>query len=582
VAQGPAIGVVEPATMVHSTTAGAPKTAYQRHRLKLTPAEAVTYVTANVQGLTREQAEFLFQAVHKRGGSVVFGGSRVRGAARVVDGRVVSDLDVGFVGLSRPQISRIMNDFNKAFTGSSQNRIIEHNWIYAGAPTQNIPEIASPEEFFLRSGTRKDGDKAGQAFGPSGYIRVDPEGTVEAGTVPPAGVTHAGDAGASVPEEPLAVTAPRVVDAGHGAPAAEPEVSPSGSSSAATNAEPVPASGEPGAAGHETSGRVSGPVEGLVESVDAQPNKLPASFGPGWSVDDAIPTMASEPSHKHFGEYELRTTIRGPQGGYGRLIRYWNPTTGVFTMDEIVLNNLPKFVHEGVALVPGQGTPLVTYLSLRQMKLLKPLLSSRASYLEHAAEHPTASLTREQRLANAANLKETRRVLGSFGDSGVMPIRTVRMAKIRNPETMLELTDAMKAAQAAGGSEAEVRAAMERALANSQSVRYAETVLEQAGYKLTSPPRLVGGKMMPIGESMRKAQTANDYSDTRDMAMQAKHVAMLKERGMMGHSEAFGEFDIEFDVAPIPGGPAPQGPPPGVAPSESHEPWYRRIFGGGG
>jgi hypothetical protein len=76
-----------------------------------------------------------------------------------------------------------MNDFNKKFTGGRTVQIIEHNWIYPGAKPGSVPEIVSPEEFFMRSGVRgpQDGSKAGQPFGPSGYIKVAPDGRVEAG-----------------------------------------------------------------------------------------------------------------------------------------------------------------------------------------------------------------------------------------------------------------------------------------------------------------------------------------------------------------------------------------------------------------
>jgi hypothetical protein len=168
--------------MVHSTTPGAPTTAFTKVELKLTADQQIEYVMANVQGLSREQTEFLLKAVHKRDGSVVFGGSRVRGAARVdPEGKVISDLDVGFEGLTRGQINGIMNDFNKKFGGSTKTKIIEHNWIYPGSTPRGIPEIVSPEEFFLRSGARADGPKSGQPFGPSGYIKVKPDGGVEAG-----------------------------------------------------------------------------------------------------------------------------------------------------------------------------------------------------------------------------------------------------------------------------------------------------------------------------------------------------------------------------------------------------------------
>jgi hypothetical protein len=170
--------VGEEMLMQHATTPGAAATGYVRVQLRLAPAQQADYLLANVQGLTREQAEWMLAELRKRGGALVFGGSRVTGTATAA-----SDIDVGFEGMSSAKVNRFMNDFNKQFTGSSKNKIIEHNWIYPGSKPRTIPEIVSPEEFFLRSGVRgqTDGAKAGQPFGPSGYVKVTADGLVEAG-----------------------------------------------------------------------------------------------------------------------------------------------------------------------------------------------------------------------------------------------------------------------------------------------------------------------------------------------------------------------------------------------------------------
>jgi len=176
--------VAERATIVHATTPGAPATTFDKVRFKLPPGELPRYLTANVTALTGEQATFLLEAVGRRKGSLVFGGSRVKGGARTgLAGEVVSDLDVGFTGLSKRDITEIMKAYNARFGTPSQARPIEHNWIFPGSKRTVIPEIVSPEEFFMRSGQRgPDGPRANKQFGPSGYILVDPaNGTVEAG-----------------------------------------------------------------------------------------------------------------------------------------------------------------------------------------------------------------------------------------------------------------------------------------------------------------------------------------------------------------------------------------------------------------
>jgi hypothetical protein len=135
-------------------------------------------LTENVSGLTKEQAEFLINFIKIRNGKVVFGGSRVRGNAKITnDWATSSDLDLGFDNLSSGQRNSLINDFNKKFAGSSENKIIEHNWIYPNSIPSNIPKILSSEEFFMRSGTRSSYE-GGMDFGPSGFISLDFNGNV--------------------------------------------------------------------------------------------------------------------------------------------------------------------------------------------------------------------------------------------------------------------------------------------------------------------------------------------------------------------------------------------------------------------
>jgi hypothetical protein len=144
--------------------------------------DVIHLVLQNIKGITDEQARFLLERVHAEGGTIVFGGSRVRGDPKVDDlGRVLSDLDVGFEGLTQNYITKIVNKFNKTFTGSSQgsNCIIGHTWIYPGSQPRSIPEIMTPEEFFTRFGIRADGRNIGKSFGPSGHVKVSPDDTIE-------------------------------------------------------------------------------------------------------------------------------------------------------------------------------------------------------------------------------------------------------------------------------------------------------------------------------------------------------------------------------------------------------------------
>ena len=57
---------------------------------------------------------------------------------------------------------------------------IKDKFIYSGKSTESIVTILSPEDFFMRTGIRsiKDVGKAGEAFGPSGFISIHLNGNI--------------------------------------------------------------------------------------------------------------------------------------------------------------------------------------------------------------------------------------------------------------------------------------------------------------------------------------------------------------------------------------------------------------------
>lgn len=125
------------------------------------------------------QAEFLINQIKTKNGRIVFGGSRVRG-----NSTNLSDLDVGFDGITQNQLYDISNKYNKQFFGSSQSAApgaIKDKFILTGNTGNTFPEIKSPEEFFMRSGNRHYSDKEGIPYIPSGFISVDGLGNVHLG-----------------------------------------------------------------------------------------------------------------------------------------------------------------------------------------------------------------------------------------------------------------------------------------------------------------------------------------------------------------------------------------------------------------
>jgi hypothetical protein len=147
--------------------------------------EAAQRLESLIPGLSKEQAYFILnKALHKgeQGGatSIVFFGSRIRG-----DFTPASDLDVGFNGLTENQARKVINATREALQqgafGPAGLRL-ENTTIVPGKtdPLGRYKPIESPEEFAMREGIRSasDGAKAGQPFQPSGYIKVDRDGTL--------------------------------------------------------------------------------------------------------------------------------------------------------------------------------------------------------------------------------------------------------------------------------------------------------------------------------------------------------------------------------------------------------------------
>lgn len=125
-------------------------------------------------GLTTEQATLILDQGLKRGSTVVFGGSRIRG-----DFGEGSDIDVGFGSLSEKQAQRIIKNVNKSVADNPDFLKMEELTIVPGKSTQTIETMTTPEEFFQRAGTRAGGDlKAGQPYIPSGSITITPDGEI--------------------------------------------------------------------------------------------------------------------------------------------------------------------------------------------------------------------------------------------------------------------------------------------------------------------------------------------------------------------------------------------------------------------
>jgi hypothetical protein len=102
-------------------------------------------------------------------------------------------------------------------------------------------------------------------------------------------------------------------------------------------------------------------VPGLYASVD------PAVAPRGWTFTD---TMTS----RGVAEEHIETMVVAPSGAVGRVVRAYDVLTEDLILAEAFLDAIPsaeRWLNISPPMVPGRGTPLETYLTIRCMKLFE-------------------------------------------------------------------------------------------------------------------------------------------------------------------------------------------------------------------
>ena len=273
-------------------------------------------------------------------------------------------------------------------------------------------------------------------------------------------------------------------------PVAEPPVASSSAKHAAENkalADTLPGiqshktSPVEGGAGKTTSQgkpRVVDPVPGLFDAVDTTMNVAP----PGWTFHDTI-----EPGSSGL---RIRTAVVAPDRTEGSMIRIYNPRTRELIMYSAFLDEIPNKIDAGVPLVPGSGTPTVTYLTLRQLKMAG----------------------------------------GQFGQ-----LQSVKMSTIQNIESLLLLNHL----RSQGVSPYE-------AVKQTHSVQYAMTSIQQAGHTvLDIEIDLTGPRVRKerIGWLMSAQENSASTEALRSDKVR-KHEELLAKYGMKRSDEVVIDYDI--------------------------------------
>jgi hypothetical protein len=101
-------------------------------------------------------------------------------------------------------------------------------------------------------------------------------------------------------------------------------------------------------------------VKGLYESIN------PDQHPPGWTFVDKIKQSATSTT--------VITGVTAPDGTTGTVTRSYKTATGEFVMDYADLEKIPKrMVKTDPEMLPGEGTPLEAYMTMRQMRIIERL-----------------------------------------------------------------------------------------------------------------------------------------------------------------------------------------------------------------
>jgi hypothetical protein len=247
----------------------------------------------------------------------------------------------------------------------------------------------------------------------------------------------------------------------------------------------------PKATGQTSSGRVTEPVPGLYQSIDAEMGHSP----PGWWFHDEMDPLSG-------GWLRITTYCRDANGNKGKLTRSYDPKTKMYVMEAAFFDDkLERWIQDGIPMRPGRGTPLSTYLMLRQLK----------------------------------------RVGAAYGE-----VQTVKMSTIQNVEAILQL-------------EQNVRQGMklEDAVRLTHSVQYAETAMTQAGHRIVGVRvKLSRASRSPIDEVLSHYEKSVLWGWERNPTVVAKHEALLARYGIQRTDSVLWNYDIYLDLAPfMPGTP---------------------------
>ncbi len=228
-------------------------------------------------------------------------------------------------------------------------------------------------------------------------------------------------------------------------------------------------------------GFITGRVKGLYEAVDPTATKI----GEFKFTDGQV--------HTEGAWRVVRIEVKAADGSFGQVERAWNPATGEVQYRQASLDMIPaerRWLTTEPPMVPGQGTPLSTYMNLRAMRAL-----------------------------------------------GVSPggLRVLRLTGVQNVRSVIQFNRAIQAGLP------EDAAAMQ-----TQSTRYGGTASTQAGGGRIVSASVQGGEIVSLADLLKTWE-----GELPDPIMVANHDKLLAEYGLNRQTnlKLRSNFDIELRFA---------------------------------
>ncbi|MFB6782135.1 hypothetical protein ACFCX0_33290 [Streptomyces sp. NPDC056352] len=229
--------------------------------------------------------------------------------------------------------------------------------------------------------------------------------------------------------------------------------------------------------------RVEKPIPGLYESIDPSMRRVE-----NWFFKEPQTPL------KRDGLLKLTTNIKSPKNQQGHVSRAYDPVTKTVVMEEAFLDKIPRemrWVTAGTQMVEGRGTPLVTYVTLRQMRKF---------------------------------------------EIGYAEAKQVKMSTIQNVRAICQLENATRR-----GIE------LDQAILDTHSVTYATASIIQSGGRIASA-RVEGGVHTPFTELLEHYEGSGRG---RDMTAVAEHRNLLTEYGIARGDTVLWNYNIYLEIVPF-------------------------------